>query len=207
LADIKAPTLILTGDRDTAIPRSNSDLLAAIIPNLKLEIIADAAHGFSYSHADTTADLIHLFLQQPPNPEKTIMKDQLDAIRDTFVEYAEAFNLLEPTQVEPFFQVPSILMTSDLVVVMKESNEVIRLFTVLMDELEKKSFKESNILESLQVSQLSNNQGQVVGVAKRFNKSKEEIEHFGFTYTLRKVEAKWKIIAGVLHEPETLSNS
>jgi 3-oxoadipate enol-lactonase len=63
LADIKAPTLILTGDRDIAIPRSNSDLLAAIISNAKLEIIADAAHGFSYSHPDATADLIHLFLQ------------------------------------------------------------------------------------------------------------------------------------------------
>jgi 3-oxoadipate enol-lactonase len=63
LADIRVPTLILTGDKDIAIPRSNSDLLAAKIPNAKLEVIADAAHGFSYSHPDTTADLIRLFLQ------------------------------------------------------------------------------------------------------------------------------------------------
>jgi 3-oxoadipate enol-lactonase len=60
--DIQATTLIITGDKDIAIPRSNSDLLAAKIPNAKLEIIADAAHGFSYSHPDTTADLIHRFL-------------------------------------------------------------------------------------------------------------------------------------------------
>jgi 3-oxoadipate enol-lactonase len=208
LADIKAPTLILTGDKDIAIPRSNSDLLAAKIPNLKLEIIiAGAAHGFSYSHPDTTADLIHLFLQQLPNTEKTIMENQLDAIRLTFIQYAQAFNSLDPTQVEPFFQVPSMLMTSDLVVVMKESKDVIGVFTVLMDGLKNKSFKESKILGSLQVSQLSNNQGQVVGIAKRFDTKDKEIEHFGFTYTLRKVEGKWKIIAGVLHEPEMLSHS
>lgn len=60
---------------------------------------------------------------------------------------------------------------------------------------------------SLQVNQLSDNQGLVVGVAKRFNQADEEMEHFGFTYTLREVEGNWKIIAGVLHEPETLSNS
>lgn len=63
LADIKASTLILTGDKDIAIPRSNSDFLADKIPNAKLEIIADAAHGFSYSHPNIAADSIHLFLQ------------------------------------------------------------------------------------------------------------------------------------------------
>ena len=63
LADIKAPTIVITGDKDITIPPSNSDLLVAKIPNAKLEIIADAAHGFAYSHADTTADIIRLFLQ------------------------------------------------------------------------------------------------------------------------------------------------
>ncbi|WP_309741830.1 MULTISPECIES: hypothetical protein [unclassified Chamaesiphon] len=134
------------------------------------------------------------------------MNNQLDAIRDTFLKYAEAFNLLDPTKVEPFFQVPSIMMSSDLVMVMNESNEVIGLFTALMDKLRHDNFKESKIL-SLQVSQLSDNQGLVVGVAKRFNQADEEIEHFGFTYTMRKAEGDWKIIAGVLHEPQTLSNS
>jgi 3-oxoadipate enol-lactonase len=64
LSNIRATTLIITGDKDVAIPGSNSDLLAAKIPNAKLDVIPDAAHGFSYSHPDTTADLIHLFLQK-----------------------------------------------------------------------------------------------------------------------------------------------
>jgi hypothetical protein len=80
-------------------------------------------------------------------------------------------------------------------------------FAILMDDLKRKNFKESQIVGSLEVKHLSDNQGQVVGVAKRFNQSDEEIEHFGFTYTMRKVEDKWKIITGILYEPETLSNS
>jgi hypothetical protein len=74
-----------------------------------------------------------------------------------------------------------------------------------MDGLRSKNFKESKIIGELKTTQLSDNQGQVVGIAKRFDKDNKEIEHFGFTYTLRKVKDKWKIIAGVLHEPETLS--
>jgi 3-oxoadipate enol-lactonase len=86
LANIKAPTLILTGDKDITIPPSNSDILAAKIPNAKLEIIADTAHGFFYSHPEITANLIHLFLQQLPNPKKTIIEDKCPAILKKFFE-------------------------------------------------------------------------------------------------------------------------
>jgi 3-oxoadipate enol-lactonase len=207
LTDISASTLILTGDKDIAIPRSNSDFLAAKIPHAKLEIIADAAHGFSYSHPDTTADLIHLFLQSPSNIDKTIVENQLDPILKTFISYIKAFNLLEPTTVLPFFYLPAMLITSKEVAVMEKPIEVLGVFAILMDDLKHKNFKESQIVGSLEVKQLSDNQGQVVGVAKRFNQSDEEIEHFGFTYTMRKVEDRWKIIAGILYEPETFSNS
>jgi 3-oxoadipate enol-lactonase len=208
LADIKAPTLILTGDKDIAIPRSNSDLLAAKIPNVKLEImIADAAHGFSYSHPDTTADLIHLFLQPSPNTGKTIMNDQREAIKDRFIAYSVAFNSLEPTKVLEFFHLPAMLMTSKEVAVMEKPIEVLGVFAILMDGLKEQKFKESKIVSPLKISQLSDNQGQVVAVAKRFNQANEEIEHFGFTYTLRKVEGEWKIISGILHEAETFSDS
>jgi 3-oxoadipate enol-lactonase len=207
LTEISASTLILTGDKDIAIPRSNSDLLAAKISNAKLEIIADAAHGFSYSHPDTTADLIHLFLQSPTNHRNKIMQNPINDIMRAFGAYAQTFNLLDPKQVEPFFQVPAMLITSEEVAVIKNSVEVHKVFEKLMNELRKKKFKESKIIGSLKVTQLSDNQGQVVGVAKRFDLEDKEIEHFGFTYTMRKVEDKWKIIAGVLYEPETLSNA
>ena len=45
----------------------------------------------------------------------------------------------------------------------------------------------------------------VGGVAKRLDKDNQEIEHFGFTYTLRKVGDELKIVGGVIHDAETLS--
>ena len=135
------------------------------------------------------------------------MENQIDTILETFVDYIKAFNSLEPTKVLLFFNLPSMLITSKEVAVMEKPIEVLGVFAILMDDLKHKNFKESQILGSLEVNQLSDNQGEVIGVAKRFDRADEEIEHFGFTYTLRKVEDKWKIITGVLYEPETLSNS
>jgi pimeloyl-ACP methyl ester carboxylesterase len=62
LQNVTAPTLILAGDRDRAIPPENSKFLAKGIPGAKLEEIKDAAHAFCYSHPDTTADLAINFL-------------------------------------------------------------------------------------------------------------------------------------------------
>jgi hypothetical protein len=132
------------------------------------------------------------------------MTDQTPAIpktfAETFGEYAVAFNTLKPTAVEHFFNKPSMLMTSGEYVVMTHSPEVLGVFEKLMKGLKAKNFKESKVL-SLDTKQLSENQGLVVGTAKRFDKVGKEIEHFGFTYTLRKVGDEWKIIVGVLHDP------
>jgi len=96
-------------------------------------------------------------------------------------------------------------MTSEQVAVMQTSDEVLGVFNMLMERLRKLNFTKSEIEGSLKVTQLSDNQGLVSGVAKRFDKEGKEIEHFGFTYTLRKVEKGWKIITGVIHDPETIS--
>jgi 3-oxoadipate enol-lactonase len=205
LSDIQATTLILTGDKDIAIPRSNSDFLAAKIPNTKLEIIADAAHGFSYSHSEITADTIHQFLRSSINSGKIIMNNQLDAIRDRFIAYLVAFNSLEPINVLEFFNLPAMLMTSKEIELMEKPIDVLDVFAKLMDGLKEQNFKESKIIGKLEIKQLSDNQALAIGVAKRFNISDTEIEHFGFTYTLRKVEDKWHVINGVIHDPAILS--
>ncbi|MGB8701235.1 MAG: alpha/beta hydrolase [Thermosynechococcaceae cyanobacterium] len=62
LSTLTAQTLIITGDSDLVIPPSNSTVLVNKIAKAQLAIISDAAHGFSFSHADQTAQLIHNFL-------------------------------------------------------------------------------------------------------------------------------------------------
>jgi pimeloyl-ACP methyl ester carboxylesterase len=63
LQDIKAPTLVITGDKDIAILPANSSVLVERIPGSKLETIKDAGHGFPFSHAPEVAKLVIDFLQ------------------------------------------------------------------------------------------------------------------------------------------------
>jgi pimeloyl-ACP methyl ester carboxylesterase len=63
LQNIKAPTLVITGDSDVAILPSNSNVLAQKILGAELAMIKDGAHGFSYSHAFEAAAEIISFLQ------------------------------------------------------------------------------------------------------------------------------------------------
>lgn len=62
LRDIKAPTLVITGDSDVAIPPENSDVLVQKISGAKLAMIKGAAHGFPYSHATEAVKLLTDFL-------------------------------------------------------------------------------------------------------------------------------------------------
>ena len=63
LKDIKVPTLIITGDDDVVILPGNSDVLYKKISGSNLKIIKEAGHGFPFSHAPKTAELLINFLQ------------------------------------------------------------------------------------------------------------------------------------------------
>ena len=52
LADIAAPTLVVTGDADQLIPPAGSDVLAAKIPGAKLVKIPNGTHGFNFETPD-----------------------------------------------------------------------------------------------------------------------------------------------------------
>ena len=63
LAQIMAPTLVITGDSDRIIPPQNSEFLAKNIPYAKLEVLTEAGHAFCFSHPEATATAIINFLQ------------------------------------------------------------------------------------------------------------------------------------------------
>jgi pimeloyl-ACP methyl ester carboxylesterase len=65
LGKITAPTLVITGDRDPVIPPKNSDFLAQNISGAQQVTIANASHGFCFSHPDETATTLINFLQSP----------------------------------------------------------------------------------------------------------------------------------------------
>jgi len=64
LPQIKAPTLVITGDADRLIPPENSKILASRIPNAELVILKNAGHGFITDATEAAAKAIMDFLRR-----------------------------------------------------------------------------------------------------------------------------------------------
>ena len=62
LTGIQSPTLVLQGDNDLMIPTKLSYLLAGLIPNARLRIYPDAAHGFLFQYPTKVAAEVNEFL-------------------------------------------------------------------------------------------------------------------------------------------------
>ncbi|MFF4794454.1 alpha/beta fold hydrolase [Streptomyces sp. NPDC001276] len=62
LAGITQPTLVANGDNDLMIPTVNSQLLADHLPNARLRVFSDAAHGFLFQYPRQFAELVEEFL-------------------------------------------------------------------------------------------------------------------------------------------------
>jgi pimeloyl-ACP methyl ester carboxylesterase len=62
LTGIASPTLVLQGDNDLMIPTKLSYLLAGLIPNARIRIYPDAAHGFLFQYPTEVAAQVNDFL-------------------------------------------------------------------------------------------------------------------------------------------------
>lgn len=83
LGNIRAPTLIVTGNRDVLVPRENAFFLAQHIPGSRLVEIPGAGHALHVECRDELNHLAHRFFQshldrgvpgrtrQPPEPTET----------------------------------------------------------------------------------------------------------------------------------------
>ena len=64
LPNIKAPTLVISGDADRLVPVENSRLLASRIPNAELVTLENAGHGFCVEAADEANKAVLDFLRR-----------------------------------------------------------------------------------------------------------------------------------------------
>lgn len=69
--------------------------------------------------------------------------------------------------------------------------------------LEKDNYDHSET-DQLSTKLLSKNTALVSGIGTRLKKDGSELEKFGFTYTMRKTDTDWKIIAGIIHDTEAV---
>jgi pimeloyl-ACP methyl ester carboxylesterase len=63
LHSIKAPTLIIWGDQDSILPRSDQEALAAAIPGSRLVVYAGAGHAFYWEEPDRVASDLVAFIE------------------------------------------------------------------------------------------------------------------------------------------------
>jgi 3-oxoadipate enol-lactonase len=71
IAQITAPTLVITGESDRLIPAANSKLIAARIPGSKLVLLPHASHVFATDQPGATHYAILDFLSTQSNQKQT----------------------------------------------------------------------------------------------------------------------------------------
>ena len=64
VAAIEHPVLVVNGDSDPMILPRYSCLLAGLLPNARLKIYPDSAHGFLFQHHEEFATDVHTFLEE-----------------------------------------------------------------------------------------------------------------------------------------------
>jgi pimeloyl-ACP methyl ester carboxylesterase len=63
LTGIRSPTLIIDGDNDVMIPTKLGHLMAGLIPDARIRVYPDAAHGFLFQYPAEVAADVNAFLE------------------------------------------------------------------------------------------------------------------------------------------------
>ncbi len=205
LALINVPTLILYGTADPLIPAPHAVEYAKLIANSQVIKMEGVGHDIPAGICDRIhPEIFNLFQRSKSN-----MSNEIEAVKAQFIKYSEVFNKLKPELILPFFHLPSMLMTTKVIATMSTAKEVEGVFTQFMDSLRHQDFTRSELdIDNLGAKMLSENTAIVSGAAIRYKKypatgMEVELEQIGVTYTFRKdVSNDWKIIAGIIHNPE-----
>ncbi len=205
LALINVPTLILYGTTDPLIPAIHAVEYAKLITDSQVIEMEGVGHDIPAGICDRIhPEIFNLFQRSKSN-----ISNEIEAVKAQFIKYSEVFNKLKPELISPFFHLPSMLMTTKVVATMTTAKEVEGVFTQFMDSLRDQNFTRSKLdIDNLGAKILSENIAIVSGAAIRYKKdptmgAEVELEQIGVTYTFRKdVSNDWKIIAGIIHNPE-----
>ena len=131
------------------------------------------------------------------------MTDEQQLVKDTFTQYSNAFAKLDPKALVPFYHKPAILIDPSRIFSVNSEEEILKILTPLIEDLKRLDYERSETTH-LGAKLLSENTALVSGIGIRIKKDETELAKFGFTYTLRKADGEWKIIAGVIHNIETV---
>jgi hypothetical protein len=125
------------------------------------------------------------------------------AITQTFANYIQTFQRLDPHATLPYFHVPCMFIPPQGVRVLATALDVEALLTEVMEGLKARSYARSELID-LHVKQMSANTALVSVSRVRYATDERELERLGETYTLRRTEGGWKIAVAMIHDPDTV---
>jgi ketosteroid isomerase-like protein len=131
------------------------------------------------------------------------MAREEDAITQTFTNYIQTFQTLDPRATLPYFHVPCMFIPPQGVRVLETAADVEALLTEIMQGLKARGYARSQLME-LHVKGMSGNTALVSVSRARYATDGRELERLGETYTLRRTERGWKIAVAMIHDPDTV---
>jgi ketosteroid isomerase-like protein len=131
------------------------------------------------------------------------MNEEQNIIAQTYRDYVQAFQTLEAKAVLPYFQAPFISISNREVRVMATPAEIEQSFANNMDILRQNKYARTDITE-INARQMSKGLALVSVDLERYTSDGEQLGGTGrtypYTYTLRKVDDRWKITVAMSHD-------
>jgi hypothetical protein len=131
------------------------------------------------------------------------MKNEEQAITQTFTNYIDSFQTLQTKNVLRFCDTLRLIISPQGLRTMTAPKEVEELIGQLMASLKARDFSRSEIT-NMRVSQMSDDIAFVSVSRVRYKTDGKELERLGETYTLQKMEAAWKIVTAIIHDADVI---
>jgi ketosteroid isomerase-like protein len=128
------------------------------------------------------------------------MSDETTEILKTFQDYTDTFKQKNALALLPFYEFPALIVDRDEKPKVLSNPMIAAIgLHLTIQKLVKQGYACSK-LHALEAKQVRYNLAIVGGTATRHKENGDELDKFGFTYTLRKSSKGWKIVAGVIHD-------
>ena len=131
------------------------------------------------------------------------MAREEEAIIQTFTNYTQTFQTLDPHATLSYFHIPCMFIPPQGVRVLATAVDIEALLTQVMESLKARSYARSELMHRY-VKQMSGNTALVSVSRIRYTTDGRELERVGETYTLRRTEGGWKIAVAMIHDPDSV---
>ena len=135
------------------------------------------------------------------------MDNETEKIIQTYRNYVQAFQSLNPKAILPFYHAPFMSISSREVRVLDTPAEIENSFARNMDILRENKYARTDIIEIF-ARQMSKGLALVSVILERYSSEGEQLGGAGktytYTYTLRKTDNNWKIVSAMAHDAAAL---